>query len=101
MVKQTMLYFLLLPLLTGSMQDDQLVLTHVTVLEITSGRLLGDVSVVIRGNRISNIGRAITVPRDATIIDASGKYLIPGLWDMHVHLSFYGEEALVMLTANG
>jgi imidazolonepropionase-like amidohydrolase len=46
-----------------------------------------DVTVVITGNRITTIGRTgeVSIPRDAQVIDATGKFLIPGLWDMHVH----------------
>jgi imidazolonepropionase-like amidohydrolase len=45
-------------------------------------------SVLVRGNRIEAVGRdgAITVPLGAEIIDAGGQTLLPGLWDMHVHL---------------
>jgi imidazolonepropionase-like amidohydrolase len=46
-----------------------------------------DVSVVIVGDRIAAVGGASTkIPAGAQVIDAGGKTLIPGLWDMHVHL---------------
>jgi predicted amidohydrolase YtcJ len=41
----------------------------------------------------------VRVPSQTRIIDASGKYLIPGLWDMHVHI--YDERQLPLFTANG
>jgi hypothetical protein len=42
---------------------------------------------VITGNQITAIGQAdkIRLPQGAEIVDAGGRYLIPGLWDMHVH----------------
>ncbi len=44
-----------------------------------------NMAVVISGNRIVEIGKSVKIPPNAQIIDASGKFLIPGLWDMHVH----------------
>ncbi len=46
-------------------------------------------TVVIRGNRIEAVGEdgKVEIPKGAEVIDASGKMLMPGLWDMHVHLA--------------
>jgi imidazolonepropionase-like amidohydrolase len=65
-----------------------LVLTHISVVDVASGLAGSDQTVVVRGNRIAEIGPSsrIVVPRDAEIIDGAGKYLIPGLADMHNHL---------------
>jgi hypothetical protein len=67
-----------------------LALTHVTVIDVTGGAALADMTVVIDRDRIVDLGRSADVhpPRAATRIDAGGKYLIPGLWDMHVHEVF-------------
>ncbi len=64
-----------------------LILTHVTVIDATGSPAKPDMSVVIRNHRIAAMGRANTVvpPKDPEIVDATGKFLIPGLWDMHVH----------------
>ena len=64
-----------------------LILTHVTVIDATGSPAKPDMSVVIRNHKIAAIGPANTVvpPKDAEIVDATGKFLIPGLWDMHVH----------------
>lgn len=69
------------------------VFTHVTVVDMTEGPTLSDQSVVIEGNRIVALGPAATVrvPAGVRAIDGRGKYLIPGLWDMHAHLP---EDAL-------
>jgi cytosine/adenosine deaminase-related metal-dependent hydrolase len=47
-------------------------------------------TVIITGDRISSVLDAAKVqsPKDARVIDATGQYLIPGLWDMHVHSAF-------------
>jgi hypothetical protein len=59
--------------------------------------------VVVSGERITAVGRAgtVRVPRGALVVEAAGKFLIPGLWDMHVHLSTATELALPALVANG
>ena len=48
-----------------------------------------DMTVIVEGNRIVRVGKAnvTAVPVSATVIDGKGKTLLPGLWDMHVHLS--------------
>jgi len=43
-------------------------------------------TVLVRGDRIVAVGPDVAIPADARIIDASGKTVIPGLWDMHGHL---------------
>ena len=61
-----------------------------------------DMTVVIKGNRITALGRTgqVHVPRGALIVDAAGKFLIPGLWDMHVHFT-ETERSFPMFIANG
>ncbi|HEX7238726.1 MAG TPA: hypothetical protein VF263_00560, partial [Longimicrobiaceae bacterium] len=64
-----------------------LVLAGVTVVDVERGRLLPDRDVVVRGSRIASVGPAgrARTPAGARTVDARGRYLIPGLWDMHVH----------------
>ncbi len=66
----------------------QLVLTHVTVIDATGATPKQDMTLVITGDRISTLGKTgkVKVPRAAQAVDARGKFLIPGLWDMHVHV---------------
>lgn len=92
---------LLLAQSNGSRQPAPLVLAHVTVIDVTGGPSKPDMTVVIRGDRISDIGKAAEIlpPPDATVLDASGKFLIPGLWDMHVH--WYNRDSVTLFTANG
>jgi imidazolonepropionase-like amidohydrolase len=64
-----------------------LLLQNVTVIDGTGAPAQPNMSVVIHGDRIVTVGKsgAVRVPKGTTIVDASGKFLIPGLWDMHVH----------------
>ena len=52
------------------------------------GRMLQAQTVIVEGDRITTIGPIgeIQIPEDATVIDGTGKYLLPGLTDMHVHI---------------
>ncbi len=60
------------------------------------------VTVVIKGDRIARIlDPHETVPAGARTIDASGLYLIPGLWDLHTHLSLTGDMFSRLLVAHG
>jgi imidazolonepropionase-like amidohydrolase len=61
-------------------------ITHVTVIDTKSGKEDRDRTVIISGNRILDVKGAVRVPSGAKVVDATGKYLIPGLWDMHVHM---------------
>ncbi|HEV3445251.1 MAG TPA: amidohydrolase family protein [Gemmataceae bacterium] len=78
-----------------------LVLTGVTVIDATGTPAQADMTLVIEGGRIRAVGRTagITVPDGARVVNAAGKFLIPGLWDMHVH--WYDEPSLPLFTANG
>ncbi|HXC48919.1 MAG TPA: amidohydrolase family protein [Candidatus Sulfotelmatobacter sp.] len=73
-------------------QESILAITHVNVIDGTGTPALADMTVIVQANQISQIGKSGTtsVPKAARIVDGRGKYLIPGLWDMHVH-EIFGE----------
>jgi amidohydrolase family protein len=79
------------------------VFTHVTVIDATGAPSKRDMRVVVRGDRIVEIARTGELPIDAraTVIEGAGKFLIPGLWDMHVHTAGLGPEFLPLYVANG
>jgi imidazolonepropionase-like amidohydrolase len=85
---------------TSSRQD--LVFTHVTVIDATGAEAKPDMTVVIRDGRIAALGRRakMRLPKSAQVVDASGKFLIPGLWDMHVH-EWNKEVFFPLFIANG
>ncbi|MGW0432248.1 amidohydrolase family protein [Micromonospora sp. NPDC003197] len=65
-------------------------LTHVTVIDATGARPCPDMTVVVRGGRIAALGRSseVRVPTGTRVVDLTGKFVIPGLCDMHVHSLF-------------
>jgi imidazolonepropionase-like amidohydrolase len=77
-----------------------LALSHVNVVDVQSGRILPDVTITIAEGHISGIDASMTrVRSEAQVVDGHGKYVIPGLWDMHVH--WYDERLLSLFLANG
>jgi hypothetical protein len=69
-------------------QPQALAFTHVTVIDVEARdsrrALKPNQIVVVTGDRITDVGGNIRIPTGAQVVDASGKYLIPGLWDMEV-----------------
>ena len=79
-------------------------ITHVTAIDVDRGTARPDLTVLVDGSRIAAIGPAATTPTPSTvrIINARAKYLIPGLWDMHVHTVVpTGRQLLGLYVANG
>ncbi len=73
---------------TAAAQDPPAVraIVGVTVVDTRSGTLLPDRTVVLEDGRIRSVEPGGAAPAGAAVIDGAGRYLIPGLWDMHVHL---------------
>ena len=90
---------------------ETLVIQGAAVFDSQSGKMLGERTILIEGERIRAIGsreRPLSIPPGAERIDASGKYVIPGLIDAHVHLVHLadrsrvtGDEFLPLFLANG
>src|SRR6185295_19398482 len=85
-----------------------LTITNATVVDVSTGALHRGTTIVIEGNRIVRVGAssAATRPR-RHVVDATGMYVIPGLWDMHTHAYFgwpreFGDSyVLPLFIANG
>jgi imidazolonepropionase-like amidohydrolase len=67
---------------------NEILLRNVRVLDVVGGRLGPPTSVLVRGNRIASIGPSATAISGAMTIDGHGQTLMPGLIDVHVHLTF-------------
>jgi imidazolonepropionase-like amidohydrolase len=91
--------FPLIPRLQAS--QDITAFVHVNVLTMDREQILKDQTVVVRRDRINEIGPSgsVGVPTGATVIDGAGKFLMPGLCDMHTHFSDEGD--LLLFVANG
>ncbi|MEU1394136.1 MULTISPECIES: twin-arginine translocation signal domain-containing protein [unclassified Nonomuraea] len=63
-------------------------LTHVTVIDATGARPQPDMTVIVRNGRIAALGHDVVVPEGAQVVNLKGKYVIPGLFDMHVHSQY-------------
>jgi hypothetical protein len=75
--------------------------THVAVVNPGGTATQRDTTVVVTGERITDVGRTgdVRIPPGARVIDATGKYLIPGLWDMHAHIFTHRGGAFFALYA--
>ena len=87
-------------------QGSALAFAHVTVIDGTGAPAKSDQTVVISGTRITVVGPSpnVRIPPGARTINGAGKFLIPGLWDMHAHLEadeFDRNAYLRLFVANG
>ncbi len=83
--------------------------TNVNVIPMDKERVLQNQTVLVSNGIITAIGAKVKIPKDAQVVDGKGKYLIPGLVDMHTHLLSDGddypdsiaEDELKVMIANG
>jgi imidazolonepropionase-like amidohydrolase len=79
-----------------------LVLRGGTVVDVGLGKEIPDSVVVIRGDRIEQVGGPSTqIPEDAHIVDAKGKWIVPGLIDSHAHAEDNRDSMFSLYLANG
>jgi len=79
-------------------------ITHVATVDVEHATVRPDQTVVLDGRRITAAGPSAStkIPHGARIVDGRTKWLIPGLWDMHVHLAVpSGQMLLPVYLANG
>jgi imidazolonepropionase-like amidohydrolase len=86
-------------------QDNSIAFIHATIIDATGADAQPDMTLVITHSRIATIGKTsgTILPKDVQVIDASHKFLIPGLWDMHIHSGGYenGKKYFPVLIAHG
>ncbi|MHC4732016.1 MAG: amidohydrolase family protein [Planctomycetota bacterium] len=90
---------LLLSAVATAGDDGVTAIVDVNVVPMDSERVLEHHTVLVRKGRVAAVGKEVAVPADAFRIDGRGRYLMPGLADMHVH-NWYEKEHLLFL-ANG
>src|SRR5437016_2600115 len=83
----------------------KIAVTHVSVIDCTGGPVKADQTVVVSDGRITAVASAskVTIPSEARVLDGRGKFLIPGLWDMHVHVLWEPavDTLIPLMVANG
>lgn len=82
---------------------DTLALVHVRVVDMAGREAIEDGTIVITDGRIEAVGpyTSVAAPGGARVVDLAGKTVIPGLWDMHVHLTDATDIVLPVLVAHG
>jgi imidazolonepropionase-like amidohydrolase len=87
------------------MHGQGVALTNISVIDVQTGATRPAQTIIIEGNRIVAISSAASarIPAGARTVEGRGKFVIPGLWDMHVHATGPGLDKLFlpMLVANG
>jgi cytosine/adenosine deaminase-related metal-dependent hydrolase len=92
--------FVLLLLALQAKAAPDIAIEHVNVVDVRAATIYADQTVVVRGQRVGEVGKT-AAPKGARRINGRGKYLIPGLWDMHVHLGMIGSGSFQIYLANG
>jgi imidazolonepropionase-like amidohydrolase len=89
--------------LTPSRRPETIALVGATLIHVDGRAPIMNATVLVQGRRIVSVGSAgdARVPRGATRVDVDGKFIIPGLWDMHTHLSKARASSLAVLVAHG
>jgi|SRR5271169_378679 len=90
------------PVISPSSGGSATYITHVTVIDTQNGKKIQDRTVVISGDRISEVRetKGMMPLAGAKVVDGTAKYLIPGFWDMHVH-TWDDKSTYPLYIANG
>lgn len=85
-----------------SVPSNLIYITHVTVIDAETGKETQNQTVILSGDRISEVkdSKGVQPPPGARLVNGAGKYLIPGLWDMHVHGTRF-DATFPLYLANG
>lgn len=88
--------------MAAAQSDDAVAFVNVNVIPMDTERIIEAQTVVVQGDRITEIGDAdsVIVPPGAQVIEGNGGYLIPGLTDTHVHI-LDNQDSLLLFIANG
>ena len=77
---------------SGLPPSSSIVFTHATVIDVRTGQVIPEQTIVITGDRITALSPRARVPADAQVVNLTGRFVIPGLWDMHVHALWSNEQ---------
>jgi hypothetical protein len=90
-------------LLAQALMGQTVALTDCTLIDTRHGLVAQHTTILIRGERIAASGPTAStrIPPGSRVISAAGKFVIPGLWDMHVHVGAIEEDWFPLYLANG
>jgi imidazolonepropionase-like amidohydrolase len=91
-MRVVLLAFCLLSSATA-LRAQSVTIDNVTVVDVANGRLQPGKTVVIEGKRITRVENATAATRASATLDGTGMFVIPGLWDMHIHAYFTNDTA--------
>src|SRR4029079_18520540 len=87
------------PFLSQTVTADNVTIDNVTIVDVVKGKLLPNMTVVVDGKRIASVTKTRPGERHSgDVMDGTGTYVIPGLWDMHVHVAFTNDAARIQTT---
>jgi imidazolonepropionase-like amidohydrolase len=85
----------------GQTAHRPIVIETVTVIDVATGQRLPNVTVLIREGKIVQADSRVAIPPESIRVNGAGKFLIPGLWDMHTHHQASGTSSLDLFVAKG
>lgn len=87
----------------AALQSPAVVIANTSVIDVENGQVRAGQSILLHQGRILEVGSTVRSMPGAIRVDGSGKFVIPGLWDMHVHAAWPGLDNLFLplLVANG
>lgn len=80
-------------LVASQLPAQTVTIDNVTIVDVTNGTLQPRKTIVVEGKRIARIENATAATRAAATLDGTGMFIVPGLWDMHVHAYFTNDTA--------
>jgi len=96
----TLAMLVALPPLVAQQKSNDVFIQNATILTVTKGTIEGG-SILIRNGKIAEVGKGLKAPAGATVIDATGKFVMPGIIDQHSHAAIDGgiNEGSLSVTA--
>ena len=96
----TLLFFFSNLVLTGFLQAQNIVIKAGHLFNSRTGKILNDQTIIIKNGKIQEVGSSLKYKSTDTVIDLSKSWVLPGLMDCHVHITFnfsYGNPSYVQL----
>ena len=75
--------------------QERVVIRGGTLVDVRDGSLMPDAVIVLEGDRIVSVSSGGPLPQGGTVVDATGKYILPGLIDLHAHYKDWAAELLL------